>query len=399
MTRGVTVQFMRTGTITLFALTLTAGGLGASGQQSGTGKQAPDPSTPTAKTLSHEVALPVTVRDKKGVLVTNVQKTDFTLTDEGHPQTIKSLTHDAGVPMRVGLLVDTGRAVSGALESERKAANKFVDDVLPASQPEGRDQAFLIHFDREVELLQDFTSSPAKLHQEIEEMGPTRQSQHDNQGPETTGDDRERPRGGNRDVTQLYDAIYLACDELMAPKDGRKALVVFSDGIDRGSKDRLTEAIDSADKANVSIYTIYYRGEQEPSENSGFPGSRRGGGYPGGGGGYPGGGGGYPGGGGGYPNGRRGGGPSSTEAGVDGKKIMQQIATRTGGHAFEAKKKEDLEPIYNLINEELRGQLVLTYTPDKLDADGTFHKVALQSNNKDYSVVTREGYFAPDSSK
>jgi VWFA-related protein len=122
---------------------------------------------------------------------------------------------------------------------------------------------------------------------------------------------------------------------------------------------------------------------------------RRGGGYPGGGGGYPGGGGGYPGGGGGYPGGggrRRGG---ESQPSVDGKKIMEQIATRTGGRFFEAKKKDNLEEIYGQIVEELRGQYLLTYTPDKMDSEGGFHKIALKANKDDLTVATREGYFAP----
>jgi VWFA-related protein len=181
----------------------------------------------------------------------------------------------------------------------------------------------------------------------------------------------------------------------MKPKDGRKALDVFSDGVDRGSKDTLNDAVDSADRANLAVYTIYFKGEQERSQN-GFPGSggRRGGmgggGYPGGGGGYPGGGGGYPGGGG----GRRGGG--SSEPGVDGKKIMEKIAERTGGRFFEAKKKDNLDDIYSQIAEELRGQYLLTYTPDVIDKEGGFHKIALKAGKDDLVVVTREGYYAPE---
>jgi len=108
-----------------------------------------------------------------------------------------------------------------------------------------------------------------------------------------------------------------------------------------------------------------------------------------GGGGYPGGGGGYPGGGGG---GRRGG---SNEPAVDGKKIMEKIATRTGGRYFEAKRKDNLDEIYGQIAEELRGQYLLTYTPDMVDNDGGFHKVALKASKDDLIVVTREGYYAP----
>ena len=174
----------------------------------------------------------------------------------------------------------------------------------------------------------------------------------------------------------------------MLPKDGRKALIVFSDGVDRGSKETLNDAVDAADKANVTIYTIYFKGEQEGGHGNEFPGSGgRHGGM--GGGGYPGGGGGYPGGGGG---GRRGG---SNEPAVDGKKIMEKIATRTGGRYFEAKKKDSLDEIYGQIAEELRGQYLLTYTPDMVDNDGGFHKVALKASKDDLIVVTREGYYAP----
>ena len=352
-------------------------------------------SVTTLHVQAREVLLPVTVRDKHGALVTSLQKSDFTLTEDNRPQTIKSFSRETNLPFRLGLLVDTSRSVSGALENERKAGTKFVDQMLPAEPKAGpaaeTDQAFLIHFDREVELLQDFTSSRDKLHHELDEMGASRKAQDESQGPETTGDQRDHTHG--RGGTQLYDPIFLASDELMKPKDGRKALVVFSDGVDRGSKDTLNDAVDAADKANLAIYTIYFKGEEERSEGSGFPsGGRRGGtgggGYPGGGGGYPGGGGGYPGGG-----GRRGG--DTKRETVDGKKIMEKIAERTGGRFFEAKKKDNLEEIYGLIAEELRGQYLLTYTPDVVDNDGGFHKIALKANKGDLMVATREGYYAP----
>ena len=371
-------------------------------QQSAASQPASDQSVATLKIQAREVVLPVTVRDKKGALVTSLKIGDFALTEDSRPQTIKSFTRESNLPFRLGLLVDTSRSVSGAMEEERKATGKFVDLMLSADPKAGadakKDQAFLIHFDREVELLEDFTNSRAKLHHELDEMGPSRAAQNMSQGPETSGDDRERPRAG-RGGTQLYDAIYLASDELMKPKDGRKALVVFSDGVDRGSKETLNDAVDAADRANVAVYTIYFKGEQERSGINGIPGSggRRGGmgggGYPGGGGGgYPGGGGG-----GGYPGsggGRRGGG-GQNEPGVDGKKIMEKIATRTGGRYFEAKKKDNLEEIYGQIAEELHGQCLLTYTPNVVDKEGGFHKIALKASKDDMVVVTREGYYAP----
>ena len=358
---------------------------------------ASDQSVTTLKIQAREVVLPVTVRDKKGALVTSLKAGDFTLTEDGRPQTIKSFSRESNLPFLLGLLVDTSRSLSGAMENERKAAGKFVDQMLPADPKAATkgDQAFLIHFDREVELLEDFTNSRDKLHRELDEMGPTRAAKNDTLGPETAGDDRERPRG-RLGGTQLYDAIYLASDELMKPKEGRKALVVFSDGVDRGSKETLNDAVDAADRANVAVYTIYFKGEQE-RPGGGFPGQGGGGRRGGmGGGGYPGGGGGYPGGGGGYPGGGgRGGGGGDKREEADGKKIMEKIAVRTGGRYFEAKKKDNLEEIYGQIAEELRGQYLLTYTPDLVDKEGGFHKIALKANKDDLTVVTREGYYAP----
>ena len=366
------------------------------------GQQEPADNKPVAtlKVRAREVLLPVTVRDKHGALATGLTAGDFSLTEDGRPQVIKSFSRESDLPFLLGLLVDTSRSVSSAMENERKAAGKFVDLMLPAD-PKGAaegEQAFLLHFDREVELLQDFTNSRDNLHGELERMGPTSAERNNSNGPETRDDERDRQRGG-RGGTQLYDAIFLAADELMKTKDGRKALVVFSDGVDRGSKENMNDAIDAADHANLAVYTVYFKGQEDRQLSEGFPGGgrRSGGGWPGGGGGYPGGGGGYPGGGGGYPGG--GGGRGGSRGSVDGRKIMEQIATRTGGRCFEAKKKDNLEEIYNAIAEELHGQYLLSYTPDKPDADDEFHKVAVKAKNGDLTVATREGYYSGDASK
>jgi VWFA-related protein len=371
-------------------------------------------STVTGNGQPGQVTISVMVIDKKGAIVKNLTASDFTLTQDSRPQVIQSFTTKSTVPFRLGLLVDTGRTVMGAMDAERKASEKFVGLMLPAAPSAGAasggssspatqavpgSEAFLIHFDREVELLEDFTGSPEKLDREIDEMGPT-SGQHDNpQGPESTGDDRGSGQSqANRNGTQLYDAIYLASDDLMKSKSGRKALVVFSDGADHGSKETLNDAIDAADRANLEICTIYFKGEEERQQN-GFPGGRRGGWPGGGGGGYPGGGG-WPGGGGGYPGGGGGGrrGPAS-EAGVDGRKIMQDIAQRTGGMFFEAKKKDNLDEIYGLVASGLEEQYLLTYTPDKADSEGDFHKIALKANNPDYTLEVREGYYPPSNEK
>jgi len=337
----------------------------------------------TLKVQVKEVILPVIVRDKKGQVVPNLKVDDFTLNEDGHPQTIKSFVHETNLPFRLGLLVDTSRSQESALPGERAATGKFIDQML--SQP--ADKAFLLHFDHQVELLQDFTGAKTKLHHELDEMSTSSSSNEEaSSGDEHSGG---RRRGG----TQMYDAIYLASNELMSKEPGRKALIVLSDGVDRGSKESLNEAIDAAEKANVSIYAVYFKGEQEHHDSGFAPG---GGGHHGGGG-YPGGGGGgYPGGGGQRGGQRPGGG--SNEPHVDGKKILEQIAARTGGVFFEAKKKDSFDEVYAKIGEELHGQYLLTYTPDKKlqgDSEG-FHKIALKAKDDKLDVTTREGYYSQD---
>jgi len=269
----------------------------------------------TLDVQAREVLLPVTVRDKKGQVIASLKQEDFVLEQDGRPQAIKSFSHDTNLPLRVGLLVDTSRSQENALPAERTATAKFIDQMLV--QP--ADKGFLLHFDRQVELLQDFTASKPKLHHELDEMATSTGGSSDRPGI-SDPDDKEgrgggRQRGGG---TQLYDAIYLASSELMQKQPGRKAIIVLSDGVDRGSKESLSDAVDAAEKANVSIYTVYFKGEADRDDSR--PEMDRRGGM--GGGGYPGR---FPGGGSRMPR------PGSGEVKVDGKKNLEQIARRTGG--------------------------------------------------------------------
>ena len=209
-------------------------------------------------TQAQQVVLPVIVRDKKGQLVSNLPKTELALTQDGRAQTITSLTPAGGEPLFVGLIVDTSRSMGNTEDAERKAAEAFLDQVLPAGT---HNQAFLIHFDREVELLEDFTSDKSRIYGQLDEMGPTHVQHSDDQGPETT--DTPSLGAGRHDGNQLYDAVYLACDQMMKGKPGRKVLVVFSNGADHSSKETMNDAVDSADHSGVAVYTIFMKGEAD----------------------------------------------------------------------------------------------------------------------------------------
>lgn len=337
------------------------------------------------------VTLPVTVRDKHNQIVKGLTKADFTLTEDGHPQTIKYFNVDTNLALTLGLLVDSSQSQRTVLDQEKTASKSFLDQMLTVD----KDKAFVIHFDSQVELLQDLTASRDKLKAAvdlIEESPPQMSDASDTSG----GGGRHRGSG-----TQLYDSIYLASGEVMKKQQGRKALIILTDGVDRGSKETLNTSIEAAQRADTEVYTIYFKGERgggggNDNASNGNPGMGRhggmGGGYPGGGGGYPGGGGGYPGGGGGYPRG--GGGQRPTESHVDGKKILEQISGETGGRFFEVTKKETVDQIYATIEEELRSQYVLGYTPDKTNSGAGYHKLALTTDKKDVTLQTRAGYYA-----
>jgi VWFA-related protein len=347
----------------------------------------------TAATIAVDVkvvALPVTVRDKHGKIIRDLTKDDFTLQEDGRPQTIKYFSQEANLPLTLGLLVDTSRSQTNVLEAERNASRSFLDQMLV--QP--KDKAFLIHFDREVELLQDLTSSREKLQAALDLL----KTPSDRERSNDPNDPSNSPSGGSDSQhsggTQLYDAVFLASNELMKKQPGRKALIILTDGVDRGSKTYLESAIESVQRADTVVYSIYFAdSHHDEGQRPGRGMGRGGGGWPGGGGGgWPGGGGGYPGGGGG---GSRGGGQRHPESPhTDGKKILERISKETGGRFFEVSKKESVGEIYTSIVEELRTQYSMGYTPDKDSAVSGYHHVQLTVKRKDMTVQTREGYYA-----
>ena len=312
-----------------------------------------------------------TVRNKQGQIVQNMNKDDFTLEEDGRPQTISYFSRETDLPLTLGLLIDTSMSQRRVLGQERTASYTFLDQVLR----EEKDKAFVIHFDREVELLEDLTSSRKKLESALNSLDTPQMQQRGSGGGGGGGGGYPRGGGGypgsrggrHGGGTVLYDAVLLASDELMSKQHGRKAVIVLSDGVDTGSKVSLTSAIESAQRADTLVYSILFADEQA----YGY----RGGGFGGGGmgrrGGYPGGR---------YPQNR-----------PDGKKILQQISKETGGGFFEVSKKLPVEQIYSRIQEELRNQYSFGYTPDKADAG--YHKISLAVKQKGLTVQARDGYY------
>ncbi|WP_035347905.1 VWA domain-containing protein [Edaphobacter aggregans] len=373
---------------TLLLFVYASGGSASTQQAAAVSNPAPAGTAPTLSVDARLVNLPVVVRDKKGTLVQNLNKDDFSLQVDGKPQTIRYFDIDRNLPLTLGLLVDTSLSQRQVIDEERTASSAFLDQMLNAA----KDQAFVVQFARQTELLQDLTNSRPKLQAALKEIDTP--SPNSPPADDSSDSGNSRGRRGRTAGTTLYDATFLASDELMSKQKGRKALIILSDGVDNGSKETLVKAIEAAQRADTILYAIYFKGEQ-PQQQDDRPHGGGGGHFPGGG--YPGGrGGGYPGGGGGYPGSGRGGGGGgrgSSTPRVDGKKILQQMADETGGRLFEVSKKQTVAQIYNQIADELRAQYRLGYTPDQATSADGYHQIVLTAHRKDLFLQTRDGYY------
>ena len=351
----------------------------AAGGQQPSGQSAPPGNGQPATTVSVQVNVVnvlATVRDKHGKIVKDLSKDDFIMTEDGRPQTIRYFTKESDLPLTLGLLVDTSLSQRRVLDQERSASHGFLDQMLRVD----KDQAFVIHFDREVELLQDLTSSRDKLEVALEQLQTPQFTQTSGNDPSSSGPNSGRGSRRMGGGTLLYDAVYLASDELMKKQQGRKALVVLSDGVDHGSKETLESAIATAQRSDTVVYSILFK-DDERDGGGGFGGPRigMGGGGMGGGMGRHGGGRGYP----------------REEQRPDGKKVLERISKETGGRMFEVSKKDPIDQIYDQIGEELRSQYSLGYTPDRAaDAGPLYRKIQLTTKQSGLVVQTREGYYA-----
>ena len=332
---------------------------------------------PTFSTDVKVVNIFATVHDKQGKIVRDLTKDDFILEEEGRPQTIRYFWRENNLPLTLGLLVDTSLSQRRVLGEERTASYRFLSQVLR----EDKDQAFVIHFDREVELLQDLTASRQQLEAALSRLEmPARERPQ--WGGRTDPAGSSGPVRGRAVGTALYDAVFLAADDMMQKQSGRKAVILLTDGVDVGSKVSLTESIESAHRADLLVYSILYADQQ------GYQGGYRpGGGYPGGGMGRRRGGMGGPGMGG--PAGRR---PMPQRP--DGRKVLERLAKETGGAFFEVSSKQPLDRIYERLQEELRNQYNLGFAPDAAGAGAGFHRINLTTKQKTLVVQAREGYYA-----
>src|SRR5882757_5696719 len=299
-------------------------------------KAAPQPvdigDVQTLKVNVNFVNVYFSVRDKNG-FITNLHKEDCEIFEDKALQKTKNFTQEKNLPLTIGILLDTSGSQQNVLPMEQEAGAEFLKDVLTP-----KDEAFLISFDINVDLLADYTNSPSQLRRAMEKASI-------NTGAGTgsvTGN--STPRG-----TLLYDAVYLAAHDKLRQEAGRKVLVMLTDGGDQGSQETLKTATEAAQKANAIIYVILIA-------DRGFYGG--------------------------------------FQMGYSGDRDMEKLAKDTGGRVINVGNNgRKLEDAFDQIQDELRTQYLASYTPTNLKTDGTFRNLKVTCG-KDQKVQARRGYYA-----
>ncbi|HVN06219.1 MAG TPA: VWA domain-containing protein [Bryobacteraceae bacterium] len=196
---------------------------------------------PTFTTEVKVVNVLATVRNKKGAVVRDLTKDDFAISENGRPQTIRYFSSETGLPLTIGLMIDTSTSQHLVVEEERGACYRFLDDVLR----EAKDKVFVMQFDLSPILRQPLTSSLRVLNDALQRVDtPSR------------GDLMSQTGGG----TMLYDAVLKASNEIMKNQTGRKALILLTDGVDTGSSATIADAIEATQRADTLIYSILFEG-------------------------------------------------------------------------------------------------------------------------------------------
>jgi VWFA-related protein len=295
--------------------------------------QNPETQGPTIKSQVNLVNLFVTVRDKKKNVATDLKQEDFKIAEDGQEQKIAFFNKQVALPITMGLLLDTSGSEQDMLVAIQDGGSHFINRVLRKG-----DEAMVMSFASDVDLMSDFTDDKGQLDRAIHRTRiaiPDQGMRAGNPGP----------IGGNAQITgtALYDAIYLACSEKLTTEAGRKALIIVTDAQDEGSKVRIEEAIEAAQRTDTVIHILLVI---DPRFGGNVGAAHR-------------------------------------------------LADDTGGRVISVNSNKKMEEAYDLISEELRSQYTLGYYPSNTTHDGKFRKIKVETVNRDFHVLARKGYYAP----
>src|ERR1700676_250965 len=305
------------------------------------GEQKSDDSQQPTETLEvnvNVVQLFFNVKDKHGALIPNLTKNDFEVREDATPQTIKYFTAETNLPLTLGILIDSSGSQRNVIDMEKEVGGAFLKQVLT-----DKDEAYVISFDISVDLLQDFTRDVHRLQAALNKakvnvdytsggipgMGGGPVPQHNSPG------------------TLLYDAVYLSAHDMLAKEVGRKAMVLLTDGQDEGSRLKIQDAIEAAQKADSIVYVLL-------CADRGFYGG----------------------------------------FGYSGESEMRRLTEQTGGRVINVGNKFDkLKEAFDQIAAELRSQYNIGYTPTNAKLDGGYRKLEIK-NKQGYKIQARAGYYA-----
>lgn len=274
------------------------------------------------------VNLFATVRDKHKAVVTGLTKDDFQVYEDGQLQEISYFSAESSLPITVGMLIDTSGSEEFMLAAEKDAGSRFLARVMRKG-----DLAMIMTFDTDVDLLADFTEDRSVLNRAINRA----QINAPSGGMIAQGPLPSSGSGG----TNFYDAVYLAAHDKLSGEAGRKAIIVLTDAEDNGSKLRLTDAIEAAQRTDTVIHVLLVAAD------------------------------------GGDVN------------------VAKRLADETGGRMIAVRSEKNLEQAFDQISEELRNQYTVGYVPTNKTRNGAYRKVKIEMKNKEFSALTRRGYYAP----
>jgi VWFA-related protein len=294
----------------------------------------------TVKVNVDVVGLFFNVKDKHGALIPNLTKDDFQVFEDGTPQTIKYFSAESNLPLTLGMLIDSSGSQRNVLDMEKQVGGAFLKQILT-----DKDEAFVIDFNVDAELVQDFTRDVHRLQAAMNKVKinsgitmPTLPGAGG--GPVPTA-----PTAG----TVLYDAVYLSSHDMLAKEVGRKAMILLTDGEDEGSRLKIKDAIEAAQKADAIVYVLL-------CADRGFYGS--------------------------------------FQLGYSGEGEMRKLTEQTGGRVINVGNKFDkLKQAFDQIAAELRSQYNLGYTPLNTKLDGSYRKLEIKCK-QNYKIQSRAGYYA-----
>lgn len=277
------------------------------------------------------VNLFATVRDNHKKIVGDLKQEDFRILEDNQGQKIAFFSKEVTLPITLALLLDTSGSEQYMLSAIQDAGGRFLERVLRKG-----DEALVMSFDSDVDLLSDFTDDRGQLERAVRHARINIPSGGGgiNPGPIPT-----RQITG----TALYDAIYLACNEKLNTEAGRKAIVIVTDAQDEGSKVRLEEAVEAAQRTDTVIHILLVA-DPRFGGNSG---------------------------------------------------VAHKITEETGGRMISVSSEKKLLEAFDEISEELRSQYTLGYYPSNNAKDGKFRKIKVEVASRDLKVLTRKGYYAP----